>query len=48
MKTVGRVVTIMAILVGIYLFMQNGTTSVRIIQALGGTVNESIKNLQGR
>jgi len=47
-KSIIRVLTIGAILIGIYLFVNNGNQTVKIISSLGGTLNESAKTLQGR
>ena len=47
-KTVIRVLTLGAVLIGTYLFLNNGTQTVKIISSLGGTLNESAKTLQGR
>jgi hypothetical protein len=47
-KTVIRFFTIGASLIAIYLFIANGSQTVKIVESLGGTLNESAKTLQGR
>lgn len=47
-KTLIRIFTLGSMLIGTYLVFANGATTVKIIQALGGTANDSIRNLQGR
>jgi hypothetical protein len=48
MKSVIRIVTIGAVLIGIYLFVANGEKTVSIIKGLGGEVNDLSRTLQGR
>jgi hypothetical protein len=47
-KSIIRFFTLGAVLIGIYLFVANGSQTVKIISGLGGTLNESAKTLQGR
>lgn len=48
MKLLGRVITIFALLIGIYLFLNNGSTTVKLIETIGNSTTNAAKTLQGR
>lgn len=47
-STIGEILSGTAILIGIYLFISKGDTTVRVIKSLGGVYTDSVKTLQGR
>lgn len=48
MKIVGRLITVFAVLIGIYLFLNNGTNTVKLIETIGNATTDAAKTLQGR
>lgn len=47
-RTLTQWLTIIAILIGIFLFISHGNTTVNIIKSLAEGTNTGIKTLQGR
>ena len=46
--TIGEILSGTAILIGIYLFLSNGSKTVDIIKALAGAYTSGVKTLQGK
>jgi hypothetical protein len=48
MRTITQIVTIVALLIGVYLFLNNWMGATSIIGTIASNTNQSIKTLQGR
>lgn len=48
MGTISKILTGTAILIGIYLFLSNGSETADIISNIGTTYTGAVKTLQGR
>ena len=48
MGTVSKILSESAVLIGIYLILKNSSSTVKVINSLGGVYTSGVKTLQGR
>lgn len=48
MGTVSKILSGSAMLIGIYLILKNSSSTVKVINSLGGVYTSGVKTLQGR
>ena len=48
MGTISKLLSGTAILIGMYLVLRNSSSTVKVINSLGGVYTSSVKTLQGR
>ena len=48
MGTVSKILSGSAMLIGIYLILKNSSSTVKVINSLGGVYTNGVKTLQGR
>lgn len=48
MGTISKILSGSAVLIGIYLILKNSSSTVKVINSLGGVYTSGVKTLQGR
>lgn len=48
MANISKIISITAILVGLYLIVKNSKATERVVNSLGGVYTSGVKTLQGR
>ena len=48
MGTISKILSGSAVLIGIYLILKNSSSTVKVINSLGGDYTSGVKTLQGR
>lgn len=48
MGTVSKILSGTAVLIGMYLILKNSSSTVKVINSLGGVYTSGVKTLQGR